>query len=177
MHAEAIPAGLLGDLIKRPPEFAFEHNDCTVRAYAIASGLPYAEAHSAMRSAGRKDRKMFTFDKISDVDARIQSRSIFRDGSQTPGKRYTVAQWLRNHPIGRYVIRISGHVIPVIDGIAYDLSPVTGIPYRLKSKSRVRAMWEFVDRPNQPIATATAQPGPTVKIELPGLWIYTLEAK
>lgn len=34
-----------------------ERNDCTVRAIAVTTGLPYAEVHAALKKTGRRNRK------------------------------------------------------------------------------------------------------------------------
>ena len=48
-----------------------EHNDCTVKALAVAARIPYSEAHEALRRRGRRNRKGFyTYEIVKELDER-----------------------------------------------------------------------------------------------------------
>jgi hypothetical protein len=48
-----------------------EHNDCTVKALAVAARIPYAEAHQALRKRGRKNKRGFyTHEIVNELRAR-----------------------------------------------------------------------------------------------------------
>lgn len=86
-----------------------EKLDCTVRAYSIALEIPYDYAHSILKSSGRKDRHRFN--SCGAYTRRI-GKSCKRSGS--------VGKFLRDNPIGRFILQVRGHVFAVVDGTPHD---------------------------------------------------------
>lgn len=97
-----------------PDEYSRERKDCAVRAIKVAFDLTYKDAHDRYKAAGRLDRRP--------TPGHITSKVVASLGGSEPllGNRVTVAKFLREHPKGRYVVRVYRHVFAVIDGVAHD---------------------------------------------------------
>lgn len=101
--------------------------DCVVRSIAIATGLPYREVYDAVNVLARRERPG------------KRGRSKARDGvAKQTYERYLKAlgwTWVptmkigsgctvhlneRELPAGRLIVRVSGHMTCVIDGVIHD---------------------------------------------------------
>jgi len=109
-----------------------EHNDCSVKAVAIACDVPYKVAHKALERAGRKPRKgVFP----NQIQAAVESLG------------YGVAQWqvtaktmskLGADPElqkGHYMVFVRGHVAALKDGVIEDWTQ--GRRHRVNKVARV----------------------------------------
>lgn len=95
-----------------------EKLDCSVRAAAIALDIPYPDAHALFTKHGRKPRHR-TPTRVSYI-----ALSYTKAHSYTYTKRRpTLERFVREHPEGRYIIRVRGHMFTVIDGGIHDLLP------------------------------------------------------
>lgn len=91
-----------------------EKLDCTVRAVALASGIPYAEAHALCKAYGRKDgHKMKGFEFFM--------KTTFPQVRRAGDCGITLGRWVAAHSQGTYLLKVRGHVVTVIDGVALDL--------------------------------------------------------
>jgi len=123
---------------QRGAEFAHEHMDCTVHATAIAAQIPYFEAHQLLARFGRRPRRGVKYRDfiawaMSPTGYSITGTKIERGPCGKIGayrvqrvaldKPVTLAQFLKDFPNGRFVVRKSGHVFAVIDGQQFDGSP------------------------------------------------------
>ena len=124
---------------QRGDAFASERSDCTVAATAIAAQIPYYEAHKLLAEFGRKSRHPVRYTAfiswLKGLALPVGKYHVERVQmpSCLPANRLrafgpftqsvTLAQFLRDFPKGRFVVRISGHVFAVIDGVQYDGSP------------------------------------------------------
>lgn len=94
--------------------FELEKNDCTVRAYAEAFEIPYADAHLKLLIAGRQIRKGAHFESImKKLHPEIES---YPRPHMTVGK--FVALFCRR---GNWIIKIHRHVFAVKDRVIYDM--------------------------------------------------------
>jgi hypothetical protein len=102
-----------------------ERLDCTVRALAIATNRSYNDAHGILSQLGRKPKHKFynTGEKIT----RIIGRSCKRSGS--------VGKFARLHPVGRFLIQVRGHCFALVNGEAYDMSPMSEKTHVVKAWS------------------------------------------
>ena len=108
-----------------------EKRDCTVRAFAIVCGLPYAESHSILKDAGRKNQHGVHFDTVLKIIG-WRYRLKRRNDTDT-----TLRGFVEAHPTGRYIVLERGHALALVDGVIHDnLSPTP--------RSKVRAAWQFV---------------------------------
>jgi hypothetical protein len=91
-----------------------EKLDCTVRAVALAAGMPYAEAHALCKAHGRKDghrmKNFVTFMK-----------KTFPQVRRAGDCGITLGRWVTAHRHGIYLLRVRGHVVVVVDGVVLDL--------------------------------------------------------
>lgn len=112
--------------------FAHEENDCTVRALANASGMPYKLAHKILAKAGRKERHGMLTDQYSPVYERLGftlesihgttrgARYLSHKTGRAPQPGITLDNLLNRLGYGRYIIKIRGHVLAVVDGKVLD---------------------------------------------------------
>lgn len=100
--------------------------DCTVRAIAIATALPYMDVYDALFDLNRKRKSP---GKCSPRDGRTHRKTI-RAYLESHGWKWTptmgIGTGCRVHlrdgelPIGRLVVSVSGHMVAVIDGVIHD---------------------------------------------------------
>lgn len=110
---------MIGFSKANPREYAWENNDCVVRASSLATGKPYAEMHAAYKAAGRKDRRgtpVFLISKVLDYKLGIKA--------QTRRNAMTLARFLTVYKTGRWVMCNARHAWAVIDGVVHDMGPV-----------------------------------------------------
>ncbi len=110
-----------------------ETNDCTVKALALATGIPYEEAHTDLARRGRKRGKGTNF---FDVTEAIKARGfeIARVSPESFIRRYPKShQILQNitthHPerfsrVWRdghtYLASVGGHCLTIVNGVTHD---------------------------------------------------------
>lgn len=104
-----------------------ERSDCTVRATALALGIPYEDAHQRLKELGRKNRAGCPFWEL----APKLGFEIRPDLSCM-----TLAKALPQMQSGRFVVRIYRHVYAVIDGKPIDMID-------RKSGERIKMVYEF----------------------------------
>lgn len=90
-----------------------EKRDCTVRATATALDIPYAEAHAKLKALGRKDKRAFAF---------LRAAKIWNWETRPDLSCRSLKKILPELAIGRFVVRVRGHVFAVVDGKISDLS-------------------------------------------------------
>ncbi len=92
-------------------------NDCFIRSLCALWGKPYEYCRCVAHSYGFNDG--MPLDGISELL-----------GPQELGGCESVCDWALTHTQGRFLVRTSGHVLPVIDGCikdsAYSDHPVYG---------------------------------------------------
>ena len=110
---------MIGFSKANPREYAWENNDCVVRASSLATGKTYAEMHAAYKAAGRKDRRGTPVRLISKVlDYKLAVSPLTRRSART------LASFLAEHKTGRWVMCNARHAWAVIDGVVHDAGPV-----------------------------------------------------
>lgn len=99
---------------KRPRQ----KNDCVVRAIALAFERPYDEVYALLaaegRACGRATSHLITNSWLSE---RAKYRSFPAEKGQP---RMNLARFAEEHPRGRFVAKMAGHVVAVIDGVVFD---------------------------------------------------------
>lgn len=130
--------------------FTHEANDCTVRALANALGIPYKLAHKIMAKAGRKDGSGVHVTAWHPVYERLGITLQSIHGS-TNGAKYlehmtkrqrqdgiTLERLLPRLGNGRYIIKIRGHVLAVVNGKVLDYG-------NNQAGSRVQAVYKAAE--------------------------------
>lgn len=117
-----------------------KRKDCTVRALAIALDIEYAFAHRLLNLYGRQSGKGFHFHYWATHGV---GKHLLDDVAIRPwnsNRRYcTVGTFLKQHPKGKFLCCIPGHVFAVVDGVAHD----TWTP---GTKTRIECAWVPVSR-------------------------------
>jgi hypothetical protein len=112
----------------------YERNDCTVRALAIATLVPYWKCYRVLVEFGRKPNKGTNI------------RKFFKNNKMVLGywfkklkfrKQITLNKFVKKYPEGTYYVRISRHVFVVKDGVAIDM-------VRPKTYCRITDAWEVI---------------------------------
>jgi hypothetical protein len=100
--------------------FELERNDCTVRAYAEAFEIPYADAHVKLLLAGRRIRHGANFEQIMG--------KLHPDIISYPRPHMTVGKFIALFcRRGNWIIKIKGHVFAVKDRVIFDMHPEANI--------------------------------------------------
>jgi hypothetical protein len=116
-----------------------ERNDCCVRAYTVALGIPYAEAHAYFKILGRRDKRGVTsFRSKLESDGRFE---LVPDAAQFR----TVMTFAQHHPRGRYIVHVNWHAIPVVNGVVYDsqMQAKRRVTYAFKVKEDIMPKHEL----------------------------------
>jgi hypothetical protein len=140
--------------------FRGEADDCVARAVAIASGLPYSEVYQAIAKGVGAERGSQGATARRGVHT---SRKWFREFMQAHGFVWVptmqVGQGCTTHlvrgelPMGRLVVKVSKHVVAVIDGVIRDThdpsrsTEVTGRDGRVRRAHRcVYGYWSWLGK-------------------------------
>lgn len=113
-----------------------EHNDCTVIALTLTTGKPYIWCHTAMKEAGRKVRGRAVMERGIDV---VKNRGInirYLGCPKRNGRPISVKTIGEPHPKGRYIVRVRGHVLALVDGEVLD--------WTKDRRHIVQDMWEVL---------------------------------
>lgn len=93
--------------------------DCTIRAISVATGQSWEQTYTEMAVFGYMRSDMPSANHVwgAYLKSRGWGRVIIPD--ECPDC-YSVKDFCRDHPNGRYILAIDGHVVAVIDGNYYD---------------------------------------------------------
>jgi hypothetical protein len=103
--------------------------DCVTRSIAIATGRPYQEVYDALNELGRIERigkrKKRRSNSRTGVDRKSYQRYLESLGwhwtpTMTIGSGCTVHLRTGELPQGRLLVKVSGHLTVVIDGVLCD---------------------------------------------------------
>lgn len=102
-----------------PHPYGRNVGDCTVRAIAKATGRDWGETYLALCVQGYIDCDMPSANSVwgNYLRGLGYRRHIIPD---TCPNCYTVADFAREHPVGVYIVALSGHVVCVEDGMIWD---------------------------------------------------------
>ena len=113
-----------------------EQLDCTVRAFAIALGVPYTEAHTVMANMGRRNgHRMSTHYFRIALNQYARRTGRLRRAGDTG---ITLGRYAKEHSGGRYILDVRGHALAMIDGVVHD----TVVP---KPRQIVLHAWRVVE--------------------------------
>lgn len=91
-------------------------NDCTVRAYSLATNKTWAQAYDELSYFAKQQAIMP--DEVKYIDKFLEER--FNRVCECEGKGISVGDFIRLYPYGVYLITMNGHITCVIDGCIYD---------------------------------------------------------
>ena len=108
--------------------FKGETGDCVTRAIAIATGTPYQQVYDSLnttRSGLRQTRRIRKSSSRTGVNRRIYELYLAKCGwrfipTMSIGSGCKVHLKTDELPRGNIIVRLSGHLAAVIDGILHD---------------------------------------------------------
>lgn len=95
--------------------------DCVIRAVSRLFDISWDDAYWELSAQGSIDKSPLTVDEV-------WGNYLYKNGynmyllPDTCPRCYSVHQFALDHPVGRYMVKTSGHVIAVVDGDYYDTS-------------------------------------------------------
>lgn len=114
-----------------------EHGDCSVRAVALTTNVPYETAHIALRVAGRRNRRGAFENQIikatRSLGYTVDPKVIPK---QSNGSLYTAKTIGRVYPTGNYLVYTRGHVFALVNGSVLDWTE--GKKHRVLGLQRVK---------------------------------------
>lgn len=108
-----------------------ETRDCVVVSFSEVWGAPYASAHRHIKTQFKRPNRRGAPDLQCRDALRLCPKT--RMAQKTWNERETqptLAQFCKDHPVGRYWVFVRAHALAVIDGVVYDHS------YKPKRKVR-----------------------------------------
>jgi hypothetical protein len=116
-----------------------EHNDCSVRAFAIAACISYEESYELFAGQGRRARR----GTLDDTTRAVISTNIptARELSQVELKgleapRLTIPKFAEKYNKGHFIVHSRNHALAVIDGVIHD--------WKLRPRTQVWQAWQLV---------------------------------
>ena len=92
--------------------------DCTVRAIAKVLAQDWEKTYAEICLQGYIMHDMPSANRV--WGAYLKSKGFKRYLMPDEKDDYTVKDFCKDHPKGRYILAISGHVVAVVDGFYYD---------------------------------------------------------
>ena len=107
------------ETVMRESNHLREHLDCAVRAVAIATDYEYDDVHYAFGVCGRLPRRSTPWHITERVVKLLRFRMVDVT-DQFDARTVRTLEREMKHNRGRYLVRVSRHVLPVVDGCVYD---------------------------------------------------------
>ena len=104
-----------------------EGPDCVIRALSALTNKSWYEVFDIICAHARQNGVMPNDGSKANVEARMKLFGLKRCKVAKPKKGstcYSVQQFCKDHPKGRYILIAAHHEVAVIDGYYYDLYPV-----------------------------------------------------
>lgn len=96
-----------------------EHRDCAVKALAIAGDYEYDDVHYVFQLCGRRNRKGTPWEVTEKAAKMLRFRMVdvtSHFNARTVRNLERELRWCK----GRYIIRVSRHLLPLVDGKVHD---------------------------------------------------------
>lgn len=112
----------------------WEDNDCAVWAFLYALNISYEESHELCREYFLRECKKgvvgfdFFMQKLIEVQfdferrklfkgvTRQKARSIYKEAEEYVERRNTINTFLKNNPVGTFILSVKDHVVTVVNG-------------------------------------------------------------
>lgn len=119
-----------------------DQNCCTVVALSNVTGISFADAQAIAKAAGRRRNCGFSTVKLiaearkhgHNFEVTIGATGTVNDAYR--GETVSIARFCREHPVGRFLVRRSGHAFTVINGVVEDR-------FTNRPLCRITHAWEF----------------------------------
>lgn len=119
-----------------------ETKDCTVRALANATGMPYKDAHSLLKKVGRKDKEGVSLHVVLNAFEDIAIKPVYissntKDGRYlcgyyswtSPNQGMSLGKAVKTFTKGKYIALVNCHVVALVDGHLIDIFDNPGKQY------------------------------------------------
>ena len=114
---------------------AWDRNDCSIRALAVATGVPYAVASVAFSVLGRRIRAG------TDIALSVKlHEEILGMTRVTAAEGLDLETFVGMVHTGSFVVHKRGHAFAVIDGVVHDWQNTT------KAGTRILRVWKVTER-------------------------------
>ena len=119
-----------------------ETNDCTVRALANATGMPYKDAHALLKKVGRKEKEGASLHVVLNAFEDIAIKPVYissntKDGRYlcryygwiNPNQGMSLGKAVKTFTKGKYIALVNCHVVALVDGHLIDIFDNPGKQY------------------------------------------------
>ena len=119
-----------------------EAKDCTVRALANATGMPYKDAHALLKKVGRKDKEGARLSVVLDAFEELSIEPVYISASTkegrylcrhynwyNPNKGMSLGKAVKSFTKGKYIALVNCHVVALVDGHLIDTFDNPGKQY------------------------------------------------
>ena len=119
-----------------------ETKDCTVRALANATGMPYKDAHALLKKAGRKDKEGARLPVVLNAFEELDIKPVYissntKDGRYLcryydwtkPNQGMSLGKAVKTFTKGKYIALVNCHVVALVDGNLIDTFDNPGKQY------------------------------------------------
>lgn len=113
--------------------YSHETNDCSVKALSNSFDVSYVAAHSVLKKFGRKDRHGVAFSAFMTQNNNELFRQKFEEFAR-PGM--TIKTFVNKFNKGTYIVRYTGHVFAVVNGVVLD-------SFEVNANKRVANYWKI----------------------------------
>jgi hypothetical protein len=122
-----------------PNPLGKEVGDCTLRALCAVTGKSWNELYDIMSDLGKKLACPFNSIEIQDFDYHTKLFGMERHKvTREKGKKaLNVEKFCKEHPEGKYILRLANHLMGVVNGEYYELYPSW-------EKAMVYTYWEYI---------------------------------
>ncbi len=121
---------------------AYDKNDCSVRALAVALGVSYYAASAVFSAAGRGLTKGTSFE----TSAKVYEEWLGMVRIKEP-EGWAIAEFIRLAPKGAFVLHRRGHAFAVVEGVLHDWADG-----RTEEKSRIVNVWRVTEESRKKMA-------------------------
>lgn len=94
--------------------------DCVIRAISLASDMDYYEVEHKLYLLS----ELLECDKFCICCYRYLLDDVFKYPT-VDAEGYSLEQFAKLHPYGKYIVRMDGHLSTIIDGVCYDIFDCT----------------------------------------------------
>lgn len=91
--------------------------DCVIRAVSKVTGKSWKDAYEMMCKIGMDNYTMPNSDKAIEV---VAKQLKFKKVTYKAGERKMLKDWVKDHKKGIFLVRVSGHLTSVVNGVVYD---------------------------------------------------------
>ena len=119
-----------------------ETKDCTVRAFANATGMHYKDAHALLKKVGRKEKEGVSLHVVLNAFEDIAIKPVYissntKDGRYlcryygwiNPNQGMSLGKAVKTFTKGKYIALVNCHVVALVDGHLIDIFDNPGKQY------------------------------------------------